>query len=76
VVFIVSDALTFSAILAAYGFSRFKFIQTMDEVFTHFPYAWCFCADVICCINDFYFNFSSVTMVLAVDAGHQMKKRY
>jgi hypothetical protein len=26
-------------------------------------------------INDFYFDFSSVTMVLAVDAGHQMKKR-
>jgi cytochrome c oxidase subunit 3 len=23
---------------------------------------------------DFYFDFSSVTMVLAVDAGHQMKK--
>jgi cytochrome c oxidase subunit 3 len=27
-----------------------------------------------CSINDFYFDFSSVTMVLAVDAGHQMKK--
>jgi cytochrome c oxidase subunit 3 len=31
-------------------------------------------APVLCGVNDFYFNFSSVTMVLAVDAGHQMKK--
>jgi cytochrome c oxidase subunit III len=39
--FIVSDALTFSGFLAAYGFSRFKFIETWpiaDEVFTHFPF--------------------------------------
>jgi heme/copper-type cytochrome/quinol oxidase subunit 3 len=25
-------------------------------------------------VDDIYFDFSSVTMVLAVDAGHQMKK--
>jgi hypothetical protein len=31
-------------------------------------------SDVLCSVNDFYFDFSSVTMVLAVDAGHQMKK--
>jgi len=39
--FIVSDALTFSGFLAAYGFSRFKFIDAWpiaDEVFTHFPF--------------------------------------
>ena len=39
--FIVSDALTFSGFLAAYGFSRFKFIDNWpiaDEVFTHFPF--------------------------------------
>ena len=39
--FIVSDALTFSAFLAAYGFSRFKFMQSWpiaDEVFTHVPF--------------------------------------
>ena len=39
--FIVSDALTFSGFLAAYGFSRFKNIDTWpiaDEVFTHFPF--------------------------------------
>ena len=39
--FIVSDALTFSGFLAAYGFSRFKFVDAWpiaDEVFTHFPF--------------------------------------
>ena len=39
--FIVSDALTFSGFLAAYGFSRFKFIEEWpiaDEVFTHVPF--------------------------------------
>ena len=39
--FILSDALTFTGFLAAYGFSRFKFIETWplaDEVFTHFPF--------------------------------------
>ena len=39
--FIVSDALTFSGFLAAYGFSRFKFIKEWpiaDEVFTHVPF--------------------------------------
>lgn len=39
--FILSDALTFSGFLAAYGFSRFKFIGSWpiaDEVFTHIPF--------------------------------------
>ena len=39
--FIVSDALTFSGFLAAYGFSRFKYIESWpiaDEVFNHFPF--------------------------------------
>ena len=38
--FIVSDALTFSGFLAAYGLTRFKFMDSWpiaDEVFTHFP---------------------------------------
>ena len=39
--FIVSDALTFSGFLVAYGFSRFKNIDSWpiaDEVFNHFPF--------------------------------------
>ena len=76
--FIVSDALTFSGFLAAYGFSRFKFIQTWpiaDEVFTHFPFFHGVDAPMYyVALMTFILIFSSVTMVLAVDAGHQMKK--
>lgn len=76
--FIVSDALTFSGFLAAYGFSRFKFIETWplaDEVFTHFPFLHGVPAPMYyVAFMTFVLIFSSVTMVLAVDAGHQLKK--
>lgn len=76
--FIVSDALTFSGFLAAYGFSRFKFIDSWpiaDEVFTHFPFLHGVDAPMYyVALMTFVLIFSSVTMVLAVDAGHQMKK--
>ncbi|MWB95615.1 cytochrome oxidase subunit III [Flavobacterium sp. GA093] len=76
--FIVSDALTFSGFLAAYGFSRFKFIETWplaDEVFTHFPFMHGVDAPMYyVALMTFILIFSSVTMVLAVDAGHQLKK--
>jgi cytochrome c oxidase subunit 3 len=76
--FILSDALTFSGFLAAYGFSRFKFIETWpiaDEVFTHFPFLHGVDAPMYyVALMTFILIFSSVTMVLAVDAGHQMKK--
>lgn len=77
--FIVSDALTFSGFLAAYGFSRFKFIETWpiaDEVFTHFPFFHGVDAPMYyVALMTFILIFSSVTMVLAVDAGHQMQKQ-
>lgn len=76
--FIVSDALTFSGFLAAYGFSRFKFIDTWplaDEVFTHFPFMHGVSAPMYyVALMTFILIFSSVTMVLAVDAGHHLKK--
>ena len=76
--FIVSDALTFSGFLAAYGLSRFKFIETWpiaDEVFTHFPFMHGVSAPMYyVALMTFILIFSSVTMVLAVYAGHQMKK--
>ena len=76
--FIVSDALTFYGFLAAYGFSRFKFIETWplaDEVFTHFPFAHGVSMPMYyVALMTFILIFSSVTMVLAVDAGHQMKQ--
>jgi cytochrome c oxidase subunit III len=76
--FIVSDALTFSGFLAAYGFSRFKFIETWplpDEVFNHFPFLHGVDAPMYyVALMTFILIFSSVTMVLAVDAGHHMKR--
>ena len=76
--FILSDALTFSGFFAAYGFSRFKFIETWplaDEVFTHFPFMHGVSAPMYyVAFMTFVLIFSSVTMVLAVDAGHQLKK--
>jgi len=76
--FIVSDALTFSGFLAAYGFSRFKNIDSWpiaDEVFTHFPFLHGIDAPMYyVALMTFVLIFSSVTMVLAVDAGHHMQK--
>ncbi len=76
--FILSDALTFSGFLAAYGFSRFKFINSWpiaDEVFNHFPFLHGVDAPMYyVALMTFILIFSSVTMVLAVDAGHHLKK--
>ncbi len=76
--FIVSDALTFSGFLAAYGFSRFKFIETWplaDEVFNHFPFLHGQNVPMLyVALMTFILIGSSVTMVLAVDAGHHMNK--
>jgi len=75
--FIVSDALTFSGFLVAYGFSRFKFINSWpiaDEVFTHVPFFHGNYPMIYVAFMTFVLIMSSVTMVLAVDAGHHMKK--
>ncbi len=77
--FILSDALTFSGFIAAYGFSRFKFIDSWpiaDQVFNHFPFLHGVDAPMYyVAFMTFVLIFSSVTMVLAVDAGHQMKQQ-
>jgi cytochrome c oxidase subunit 3 len=76
--FIVSDALTFTGFLAAYGLSRFKFIESWplaDEVFNHFPFMHGVNAPMYyVALMTFILIFSSVTMVLAVDAGHNLNK--
>ena len=75
--FIISDALTFSGFLAAYGLMRFKFLESWpiaDEVFTHVPFIHGHFPMYYVAFMTFILIFSSVTMVLAVDAGHQMKK--
>ena len=75
--FILSDALTFSGFLAAYGLTRFKFIDSWpiaDEVFTHVPFIHGEFPMYYVAFMTFVLIFSSVTMVLAVDAGHKMQK--
>jgi cytochrome c oxidase subunit 3 len=76
--FIVSDALTFSGFIASYGFSRFKFIDAWpaaDQVFTHVPFLHGVSAPMYyVAFMTFVLIFSSVTMVLAVDAGSKMQK--
>ncbi|CAM1373878.1 Cytochrome oxidase subunit III [Tenacibaculum litopenaei] len=76
--FILSDALTFSGFLAAYGLTRFKFIDSWpiaDEVFTHIPFFHGNYPMIYVAFMTFILIVSSVTMVLAVDAGHQMKQK-
>lgn len=77
--FILSDALTFTGFLAAYGFSRFKYSSEWpiaDEVFNHFPFLHGTDAPMFyVALMTFILIFSSVTMVLAVDAGHHMNKK-
>ena len=77
--FILSDALTFSGFIVSYGFSRYKFIDEWpiaDEVFNHFPFMHGVNAPMYyVALMTFILIFSSVTMVLAVDAGHHMKKK-
>ena len=76
--FILSDALTFSGFIASYGFSRFKFIDAWpiaDEVFTHVPFLHGVPAPMYyVAFMTLVLIFSSVTMVLAVDAGHKMQQ--
>ena len=76
--FILSDALTFSGFLAAYGLTRFKFIDSWpiaDEVFTHVPFFHGNYPMYYVAFMTFVLIVSSVTMVLAVDAGHKMQQK-
>ena len=76
--FIVSDALTFSGFIVSYGFARFKFADSWpiaDEVFTHVPFIHGQELPMIyVAFMTFVLIMSSVTMVMAVDAGHKMEK--
>ncbi|WMJ74905.1 cytochrome c oxidase subunit 3 [Cytophagaceae bacterium ABcell3] len=90
--FLLSDALTFSAFLVAYGMSRFaypaydpkvhgeEFVPSVnywpipEEIFTHIPFFHVYAPLVFVGIMTFILIMSSVTMVLAVEAGHRMDK--
>ena len=88
--FLLSDAFTFSGLLIAYGFSRFRHVANLDwgvlewpipdKVFASFPFKDLFLDHnvgaplVFVGIMTFILILSSVTMVLAVEAGQRMDK--
>jgi len=75
--FLITDALTFSGFLVAYGFSRFKFQDlwpVAEDVFTHFPFMHGHHPLLFVALMTFILIMSSVTMVLAVNYGHKMEK--
>ena len=75
--FLITDALTFSGFLAAYGFSRFKYPEfwpNPEDVFTHFPFLHGDHPLLFVALMTFILIMSSVTMVLAVNYGHKMQK--
>lgn len=77
--FLMSDAFTFGAFLISYGTIRFSTNGWPDpnEVFKSFPFApeGMNAPLVFVSIMTFILIISSVTMVLAVQAGHNMDKK-
>ncbi len=77
-IFLVSDAFTFSSLLIAYGTLRHRFADTWPkagDVFTHFPFVHGHVPLAYVGLMTFILIMSSVTMVLAVDAGHRRQNR-
>ena len=77
--FLVSDALTFGGFLVALGFAKADAVAwpLADEVFFHFPFvSHDFPMPLIyVALMTFILIVSSVTMVLAVEAGHRMDQK-
>ncbi len=81
-IFLLSDAFTFSALLIGYGVTRFSAVGDTefpwplpDMVFNHFPFAHGIHLPLFfVSLMTFILIFSSVTMVLAVEAGHRKAK--
>lgn len=76
--FLVSDALTFSGLLIAYGFVRHATTEAWpigDEVFRALPFLHGEYPLIYVALMTFILIISSVTMVLAVEAGHRMDKK-
>lgn len=72
--FLVSDAFTFSSLIIAYGAMRHRFAEVWpkaNDVFTHFPFVEGHLPLAYVGLMTFILIMSSVTMVLAVDAGHR-----
>ena len=76
--FLVSDAFTFSSLLVSYGTLRHKYATTWpkaNDVFTHFPFIEHHVPLAYVALMTFILIMSSVTMVLAVDAGHRRQNK-
>ena len=79
--FLVSDALTFGGLLTSLGFAKFSNPETAphwpagEEVFTHLPFTHGHYPLIYVALMTFILIVSSVTMVLAVEAGHRMDKK-
>ncbi|MDF2453885.1 MAG: cytochrome oxidase subunit [Bacteroidota bacterium] len=76
--FLVSDALTFGGLLVSYGFIRHKYVDVWpkaENVFTHFPFVEQHLPLAYVGLMTFILIMSSVTMVLAVEAGHRNDKK-
>jgi cytochrome c oxidase subunit 3 len=79
--FLVSDALTFGGLLVSLGFARHAAVTNgwswpqSDQVFTHFPGTHAHLPLLYVALMTFILIISSVTMVLAVEAGHRMDKK-
>lgn len=77
--FLISDALTFGGLLCSYGFFRHKFADSWPiagEVFVAFPFMGVTNLPLIYVgLMTFILIMSSVTMVLAVEAGHRSNKK-
>ncbi len=76
--FLISDALTFGGLLVAYGFMRHKYPEVWPDpgqVFTHFPFVEAHIPLAYVGLMTFILIMSSVTMVLAVEAGHRNDRK-
>ena len=76
--FLVSDALTFGGLLVAYGFTRHATDQAWpigEETFNSLPFLGHGYPLIYVALMTFILIISSVTMVLAVEAGHRMDKK-
>ncbi len=76
--FLVSDALTFSGLLIAYGYTRHACTDMWpigEETFNSLPFLGHGYPLLYVALMTFILIVSSVTMVLAVEAGHRMDKK-
>jgi cytochrome c oxidase subunit 3 len=76
--FLVSDALTFGGLLIAYGYTRHSCQDAWpigEETFNSLPFLGHGYPLIYVALMTFILIVSSVTMVLAVEAGHRMDKK-